>query len=158
MAIKGKLKFLWTGARAVNTSHGPLWQLSENDPAWATNTHQELNYSTTETYVKILVRDYIIFKNLNGVTQHSIGTCITPTNGYQSHFPPPLFHYDSISTMHSNLFLNGSNDQNIPLCSFVVIWSTCATLPLDLLKKFSIIIGWTCSDISERRDDPYPPW
>jgi len=54
--------------------------------------------------------------------------------------------------MHSNLFLNSSIEQNIPLSSFILIRSTCATLPWDPLNKFSRIIGRTCSDIFQSED------
>jgi len=56
--------------------------------------------------------------------------------------------------MRSNLFLNSSNEQNIPLCSFVLIRSTCATFPWDPLKEFSSIIGRTCSGISNESNNP----
>jgi len=53
-----------------------------------------------------------------------------------------------IATMQSNLFLNNSYDQNIPLYSFLLIKKSCVTLPWDLIKQFSSIIGQTCLDIS----------
>jgi len=49
--------------------------------------------------------------------------------------------------MHLNLFLNNSNKHNVPLGSFVMIGRSCATLPWDLVKQFSIIVGRTCSVI-----------
>jgi len=49
--------------------------------------------------------------------------------------------------MRSNLFLNNSNEQNVPLGSFVMIGRSCTTLPWDPVKQFSIIVGRTCSDI-----------
>ncbi len=49
--------------------------------------------------------------------------------------------------MRSNLFLNNSNEQNVPLGSFVMIAQSCATLPWDPIKQFSSIVGRTCSDI-----------
>jgi len=49
--------------------------------------------------------------------------------------------------MRSNLFLNNSNEQNVPLGSFVMIGRSCSTLPWDPIKQFSSIFGRTCSDI-----------
>jgi len=46
-----------------------------------------------------------------------------------------------------NLFLNNSSDQNLPIGSFVLIQSSCAILPWHPVKKFSSIVGRTCSDI-----------
>jgi len=55
--------------------------------------------------------------------------------------------------MRSNLFLNNSSDQNVPIGSFVLIQSSCASLPWHPVKKFSSIVGRTCSDIF-RANDP----
>jgi len=51
--------------------------------------------------------------------------------------------------MPSNLFLNNSNDQNVPIGSFVLIQRSCKTLPWEPLKQYSSIVGRTCSDIIE---------
>jgi len=57
--------------------------------------------------------------------------------------------------MRSNLFLNNSNDQNVPFGSFVLIRTSCVTLPWDPSKHFSSIVGRTCSDVlSMNNSDP----
>jgi len=53
---------------------------------------------------------------------------------------------------YSNLFLNNSHDQNIPLYSFMLIQKSCLLLPWDPLKNYSSIVGQTCSDISQSND------
>jgi len=56
--------------------------------------------------------------------------------------------------MRSNLFLNNSTDQNVPLGSFVLIQTTCVTLPWYPSKHFSSVVGRTCSDIVRINTDP----
>ncbi len=140
-----------------NTSHTPLYQLSKDDLVQAPNTPLELNFLTTDTYATLSFRCYIINTNLNGVTEYPIGTCIKMPTVTSSSLPsiiPLTFKFScSSATMHSNLFLNSSIDQNIPLSSFIIIQSTCATFPWNILKKFSSIIGQTCSDVFHC-DDP----
>jgi len=54
--------------------------------------------------------------------------------------------------MRSNLFLNDSNEQNVPLGSFVLIRSSCSTLPWDGMRTFSSIVGLTCTDIFQANE------
>jgi len=109
-----------------------------------------------DTCVKLSLTHYVICENL-GIAHNPIGIYTSIKQSTVTSY----FHLFSITPLTSPFYGNVfqsileqcSNDQNIPLSSFVLIQSSCVTLPWDPLKIYSFIIGQTCLHISQD-DDP----